>query len=71
MSASPGDDYLWRNQMGRLGNAPIRKSFIPSCFCFLCCPPPGPRHTWGRAVFCVVLCMLSCCMSTLASDHTG
>ena len=57
--------------MGHLGNAPIRKSlsFQPASVSFTALPP-GPRHTWG-CVFCAVLCMLSCCMSTLASDHTG
>lgn len=71
MSASPCDDYLWRNQMGHLGNAPIRKSlsFQPASVSFTACHQAPDTH--GGGVFCAVLCMLSCCMSTLASDHTG
>ena len=70
MSESPCDDYFWRNQMRHLGNAPIRKSlsFQPASVSFTACHQAPDTH--GR-VCSVVLCMLSCCMSTLASDHTG
>lgn len=46
MSASPCDDYLWRNQMGHLGNAPIRKSlsFQPASVSFTACHQAPDTH---------------------------
>lgn len=52
MSESPCDDYFWRNQMGHLGNAPIRKSssFQPASVSFTACHQAPDTH--GVCVLC-------------------